>query len=55
MRLTIPMTKDAEREALKVEPRSPMISGEIQQPSGEQGKTIAPSTSIKDLYGLLRH
>jgi hypothetical protein len=40
------MTKDEELEAPKVEPRSPMTSRAVQQPSGE-AETIAPSTSIK--------
>jgi hypothetical protein len=41
------VTEDEEQEASKVEPRSPVISRVVQQPSGEEGETRAPSTSVK--------
>ena len=41
------MTEDEEREALKVDPGSPMTSKAVQQPSSEEEETLAPSTSIK--------
>jgi hypothetical protein len=43
----IPVAEDEEQEASKVEPGSPMISREVQQPSGKEGETVAPSTSVK--------
>jgi hypothetical protein len=43
----IPMTEDEEREALKVNLGSPVISRAIQQPSSEEEETIAPSTSVR--------
>jgi hypothetical protein len=43
------VAEDGEKEALKVEPRSPLISREVQQPSSEQGETGAPSTYIRRL------
>jgi hypothetical protein len=41
------MVEDEEQEALKVEPRSPIFSKEIQQLSGEQEETRAPSTYVR--------
>jgi hypothetical protein len=43
----IPVTKDEEQEAPKVEPRSLVTSIAVQQPSGEEEETIAPSTSVR--------
>jgi hypothetical protein len=43
----IPMIRDEEQEAPKVEPGSPMISKAVQQPSSEGGEIVVPSTSIK--------
>jgi hypothetical protein len=43
----IPVTEDEEQEALKVEPGSPVTSRAVQQPSGEEEETIAPSTSVR--------
>jgi hypothetical protein len=42
----IPMT-EVELEAPKVEPRSPVISKAVNQPSSEEEEIVAPSTSIK--------
>jgi hypothetical protein len=43
----LPTAEDEEQEASKVEPRSLVISREVQQLSGEEGEIGAPSTSIK--------
>jgi hypothetical protein len=41
------VTENEEQEASKVEPGSSMISRVGQQPSGEGGEIVAPSTSIR--------
>jgi hypothetical protein len=41
------VAEDKKQEASKVEPRSPVISKAVQQPSSEEGEIRAPSTSIK--------
>jgi hypothetical protein len=41
------MAKDEEQEALKIALGSPVISKVVQQPSGEEGETGAPSTSVR--------
>jgi hypothetical protein len=41
------VVEDEEQEALKVEPGSPIISRDVQQPSGKKGETIAPCTFVR--------
>jgi hypothetical protein len=51
----IPMTKDEESEALKVEPRSPVMSKAVQQPSGEEGETVTHSTFVRRPQWSVKH
>jgi hypothetical protein len=44
---SISVIEDEEQEAWKVELGSPVISRAVHQLSGEEGETVAPSTSVR--------